>query len=77
MISGYGRPSESNAEITSASPSNIDSSLSVPSLQRKISLGDQLLRFFEKVEGKGSFIRGNSQLLLNLTKTQSYINMKI
>ena len=28
------------------------------SLQRKVDLGDQLLAFFDKVEGKGSFIRG-------------------
>ena len=45
--------------MTSAAPSNNnDPALSIPSLQRKISLGEQLLSFFDKVEGKGSFIRG-------------------
>ena len=61
---GYARPSESNTQITSAAPSNNnDPALSIPSLQRKISLGEQLLSFFDKVEGKGSFIRGKFNLL--------------
>ena len=60
---GYARPSESNTQITSAAPSNNnDPALSIPSLQRKISLGEQLLSFFDKVEGKGSFIRGKCNL---------------
>ena len=32
--------------------------MNLQSLQRKVDLGEQLLEFFDKVEGKGSFIRG-------------------
>ena len=32
--------------------------MNLQSLQRKVDLGEQLLAFFDKVEGKGSFIRG-------------------
>ena len=35
-----------------------EAGMNLQSLQRKVDLGEQLLAFFDKVEGKGSFIRG-------------------
>ena len=37
--------------------------MNLQSLQRKVDLGEQLLEFFDKVEGKGSFIRGKMILI--------------
>ena len=44
--------------------------MNVESLQRKVDLGEQLLAFFDKVEGKGSFIRGKMIMIgiLYITK---------
>ena len=44
--------------------------MNLQSLQRKVDLGEQLLEFFDKVEGKGSFIRGKMILIgiLYITK---------
>ena len=44
--------------------------MNLQSLQRKVDLGEQLLEFFDKVEGKGSFIRGKMIMIGIL-----YINM--
>ena len=40
------------------SSANQGEGMNLQSLQRKVDLGEQLLAFFDKVEGKGSFIRG-------------------
>ena len=49
--------------------------MNLQSLQRKVDLGEQLLEFFDKVEGKGSFIRGKMimiGILYNMIDTALY-----
>ena len=49
--------------------------LNLESLQRKVDLGEQLLAFFNKVEGTGSFIRG--KMIVNGILTVMNFNIMI
>ena len=59
IIVAYARPSDSSSQMTiPGSSAKQGAGMNLQSLQRKVDLGEQLLAFFDKVEGKGSFIRG-------------------
>ena len=51
-----------------------EAKMNLQSLQRKVDLGEQLLAFFDKVEGKGSFIRGKMIMIEILYITKHMID---